>query len=242
MHLVMFDIDGTLTQSNDVDADCFAEAIEEVLKLPPIDRDWSRYRQVTDSGITAEIIETRFERQPLNGELETIRRRFIERLEVRLIADPLLCRPVNGAAKMLAQLSDRGDVAIALATGGWGESAKLKCCTAGLRVERFALASADDSKSREEIMALARNRAAYLCGLSGFDGFIYVGDGLWDWRASCALGVPFVGIAGGESAEVLLAAGATTLLRDFTDYPRFVEMLGLNSDRSSADREAHTFT
>jgi phosphoglycolate phosphatase-like HAD superfamily hydrolase len=239
MHLVMFDIDGTLTRSNEVDADCFAEAIEDVLKLPPIDRDWSTYRRVTDSGITAEIIETYSGRQPLNGELKSVRRRFVERLERRLVDDPRLCRPVDGAAEMLEQLSNRGGVAIALATGGWEEPAKLKCRTAGLRVDRYAFASADDSQSREEIMAIARIRAAGLYGVSTFDGFVYVGDGIWDWRASCALGVSFVGIAGGESAELLRAAGAKSLLPDYMDYPRFVEMLGVNRDRWSSGREAH---
>jgi phosphoglycolate phosphatase-like HAD superfamily hydrolase len=233
MHLVMFDIDGTLTHSDAVDADCFAESIEQVLNLPPIDRDWSKYRHVTDSGIAAEIIESHFRRPPNQDEIDRVQRRFIEVLETRCIANPVLCRPVEGAAEMLSRLSGRGDVAIALATGGWKASAQLKCRMAGLPITDYALASADDSHSREEIMSIASARAAELFGISEFDRVVYVGDGLWDWQASRALRIPFIGIADGEAGELLTAAGATMILPHFGDCSRFVTMLGLNSERQT---------
>jgi phosphoglycolate phosphatase-like HAD superfamily hydrolase len=233
MHLVMFDIDGTLTQSNEVDADCYASAVEEVLNLPPIDRDWSRYRCVTDFGIAAEIIKTRFGRAPLGGELEAIQRRFVERLEATFAKNPSTCRPIPGAAEMLTRLSVRSDVAVALATGGWRASAKLKCRVAELSVERFAFASCDDSDAREEIMSIAQSRAAALYGVSTFDGFIYIGDGLWDWMASCRLGIRFIGIGDGLSVDELKLAGATDFVSNYTHYPRFIELIGLAPDAAA---------
>jgi phosphoglycolate phosphatase-like HAD superfamily hydrolase len=233
MHLVMFDIDGTLTQSNAVDADCYASAIEDVLNLPPIDRDWSRYRCVTDSGIAAEIIETRFGRAPLGGELQAIRRRFVEGLEATFANDPSTCRPIQGAAEMLARLAERRDVAIALATGGWAQSAQFKCRVAGLAIERFAFASCDDSDVREEVMSIAQSRAAALYGVSTFDACVYVGDGIWDWVASCRLGIPFIGLGEGLAIEILKRKGERAFLSDYTDYPRFLELLGLAVDGTS---------
>lgn len=56
MHLVLFDIDGTLVESCDFDTTCFQAAIKDVLGVS-IDPDWSRYRHVTDSGILSEVVE-----------------------------------------------------------------------------------------------------------------------------------------------------------------------------------------
>lgn len=96
MHLVMFDIDGTLTQTDDVDAACFAQAIRDVLNLPHIDCDWSRYQYVTDSGIATEIIRTHFRREPFAGEIEAIRDHFARLLRDASHADPTAFRPIRG--------------------------------------------------------------------------------------------------------------------------------------------------
>ena len=53
MHLVMFDIDGTLIESSDFDTECFRAAVKDVLKIPV---DTKNYRHVTDSGILRQII------------------------------------------------------------------------------------------------------------------------------------------------------------------------------------------
>ncbi|MEE8288231.1 MAG: hypothetical protein V3R25_02330, partial [Nitrosomonadaceae bacterium] len=54
----MFDIDGTLVQSSDLDDDCFIRAIEEILGIV-IDEVWSNYEHVTDKGILNEIIQSK---------------------------------------------------------------------------------------------------------------------------------------------------------------------------------------
>ena len=53
-HLVMFDVDGTLTQSMDADGRCYAQAMAEHLGME-IDTDWSTYRHATDPGIAHEL-------------------------------------------------------------------------------------------------------------------------------------------------------------------------------------------
>ncbi|HEV3418380.1 MAG TPA: HAD family hydrolase [Pirellulales bacterium] len=225
MHLVMFDIDGTLTQSDEVDSDCYAQAVAEVLNLPPIDRDWSRYQHVTESGIAREIIATHFGRQPIPGELERIKGRFVELLHEALCADPNSCSPIPGALSMLSAVSARDDLTIALATGGWEQSAQLKLRSAGFNVETIAFASADDSTQREQIMLIAHVRALERCGREAFDSVIYVGDGLWDLQASRRLCIPFIAVANGDHARKLRAHGAQFILPDFRDCGRFLEML-----------------
>jgi phosphoglycolate phosphatase-like HAD superfamily hydrolase len=55
VHLAVFDIDGTLVDSDEFDGRLYAEAIRTVLGLE-IDRTWSTYNNVTDSGILNEIL------------------------------------------------------------------------------------------------------------------------------------------------------------------------------------------
>jgi len=51
----MFDIDGTLIESCDFDADCFSEAIKSVTGYE-LNTDWASYNNITDAGILDEFI------------------------------------------------------------------------------------------------------------------------------------------------------------------------------------------
>jgi len=225
MHLVMFDIDGTLTQTCAADSECFVQAVSELLGLPHVDSDWTRYRHVTDSGITAEIIESAFARIPAEGELDRICARFSDLLQQRFASDESLCRPVAGASQLLSALRANSDVAIALATGGWARSAKLKLKKANVNVDNTAFASASDSYSRKEIMLIARDRAAALSRVKEFDSFIYVGDAIWDLLACRSLGIPLIGVGVGTRAAQLRANGVKYLIPDFSDCQRFVDCM-----------------
>src|SRR5262245_11540744 len=55
MHLVMFDIDGTLTETMRVDGECFVRSFMDVFGFSDIDTDWSHYRHTTDSGILHDV-------------------------------------------------------------------------------------------------------------------------------------------------------------------------------------------
>ena len=55
MHLVMFDIDGTLTQTMKIDEECFVRSFKDVFGFADIDTDWSRYPHTTDSGIFHDV-------------------------------------------------------------------------------------------------------------------------------------------------------------------------------------------
>ncbi len=56
MHLVVFDVDGTLVESEDFDGVLYAQAIRNTLKID-VDEDWSGYRHQTDSGILNEVLD-----------------------------------------------------------------------------------------------------------------------------------------------------------------------------------------
>src|SRR3954464_13556722 len=115
----MFDIDGTLTQTDDIDEDCYVRAVSEVLGVSAINRDWSQYRYVTDSGIANEVIEANFSRVPLAGEVDLVQTRFAELLSEALRTNESLFVSISGAPQLIARLLKFDDLAIAIATGGW---------------------------------------------------------------------------------------------------------------------------
>ena len=216
MHLVMFDIDGTLTQTNAADTSCYVRAVCEVLKLEEIDCDWHKYQHVTDSGIALELIHRHNNRTTSSSELAQICDRFVDMLDQTFERDQSLCREVTGAGRVLEMLKAREDIVVALATGGWERSARLKLRRADIDVSGFAIATADDAIERDRIMQIARDRSCALCGSARFESITYVGDGLWDWQASQRMGIPFIGIGSNERAERLRAAGAKWILPDYS--------------------------
>ncbi len=203
--LIMFDIDGTLTETDDVDTRCYIQAMSEHLGVA-IDSDWSRYRHVTDSGIAAELFE-KYGR-PL-GELDQVRARFIA-----LITDALRVVP-DGCTQGLI---------VGFATGGWSESARAKLHHAGIDINNLPFASADDAESRIDIMNACRNRAEHRG--TPISETIYVGDGIWDAQASQSLGWRFIGIANGVRAGQLRQAGARNVFPDFRDPQAVLAALG----------------
>jgi beta-phosphoglucomutase-like phosphatase (HAD superfamily) len=80
MHLVMFDIDGTLTETMKVDEECFVRSFEDVLGFADVDTDWSHYPRTTDSGIFHDVFTTRIGRSPTAQEVSQFRQHFIQLL------------------------------------------------------------------------------------------------------------------------------------------------------------------
>ncbi|HMF51940.1 MAG TPA: HAD family hydrolase [Candidatus Saccharimonadales bacterium] len=218
MRLVIFDIDGTLTDTVAVDARCFLQTFEDICGFKDVDPDWSGYANATDAGIYHEIFATRIGRAPTVAETEQFQRHLVGLFRAAAQARPFA--PVPGAPQLLARLRQSADFQVALATGCWAEPARVKMTGAGMNYDDYPSASADDAPERESIIKLALARATRLKDAEGRQA-VYVGDGVWDARACRKVGIPFLGIAAGAQREKLLAAGAAQILPDFSDQSRF---------------------
>lgn len=216
-HLVIFDIDGTLTRTNDLDGRCYAQALEEGLGAP-IERDWAAYRHVTDAGIAAEAFERSIGRPPDADDLARVRDRFLALL--RATREEVF--EVPGAAALVRALQGRPGVAVAIATGAWRESAVWKLRRAAVAADGIPMATGDDSPMRDDIIRLAARRAG-----GPFDRTVYVGDGPWDLAATRRLGIAFVGVAADRDPAVLRSLGAPHVLGDLRDNPAFLSAAGL---------------
>jgi phosphoglycolate phosphatase-like HAD superfamily hydrolase len=217
MKLAIFDVDGTLTLTNAVDGRCFLQALREVLGVADPDADWSTYADVTDSAIFADVFSSAHGRSPTASDVQRFVARFLALLVDAHRADPADFREVSGAAAFLDRLGAEGwDLAIA--TGGFGASARQKLMLAGIDTGDTPLASADDSRSRERIVTLARESARRHAGVESFDRIVLVGDADWDRRTATTLRLPFV--------QVTTPAGhaeVPTLSSDVASIEAFVD-------------------
>jgi phosphoglycolate phosphatase-like HAD superfamily hydrolase len=221
MRLVIFDVDGTLTQTMKADEECFVRSLAEVCGFGDVDTDWSRYKHATDSGVFHEIYESRTGRSPLPSKISLFRQHFAGLL-AQVLSEAAFAA-VAGAPLLLSLVADSAEYRIALATGAWRDSARLKMTSAGLCYDDYPAASSDDALDRESIIRLSMQRAAERYGRVG--STVYVGDGVWDARACRSVGIPFIGIATDGRAARLSAEGAVCVFPDFSDPDLFLSSL-----------------
>jgi len=221
MRLVIFDIDGTLTQTMKADEECFVRSLAAVCGLSDVDTDWSRYKHATDSGIFREIHQTRTGRLPSPSETSRFRQHFVDVLA--RVSTEAAFAAVTGAPLLLSRLADSGEHRVALATGAWRDSARLKMASAGLCYDDYPAASSDDSFDRESIIRLSIRRATERYGECSTA--VYVGDGVWDARACRNVGIPFIGIATDDNASRLSDEGAVCVFPRLSDADLFLSSL-----------------
>lgn len=187
MHAVIFDIDGTLLHSAAVDDALYREAVRAVLGEVHLRPTLHDYDFVTDTGILRQILadnEIPEEREPLHE----IKSHFVNSLQGHVDRNGPFVE-IPGARDLLMSLRESALHAVAIATGGWRESAELKLRSAGLDYSNFPLATANDHYERTAIMEIA------LSQLGGrFESVTYYGDGPWDRRACVDLGWRFVAV------------------------------------------------
>lgn len=187
MHAIIFDIDGTLLQSASVDDVLYRESVTAVLGPVRFRPSPGDYEFVTDSGILSQVLDD----NDLRAEPEQvpmIKARFIDALASHLRKHGPF-QEITGAKEMLARLCSSSSHSVAIATGGWLETAILKLQSAGFDVGGFPLATANDFFDRTEIMSLALSRLG-----TNFQSVTYYGDGPWDRDACQVLGWNFVAV------------------------------------------------
>lgn len=207
--LIICDIDGTLTDTNAVDADCFLASLKAVAGINLGTRDWNEFPEVTDAAIVHELLKD----LPADEEAEretAIRIDFVTRLILEVETNPHRFQALPGAVDFVEAARASPGFELAVATGGWTESAEIKLQTAGIDTGGLALATSSDRPRRTEIIQLAAERSQ-----RSDQPAVYVGDGLWDLKAARELGLFFVGI--GPETERLLAAGADAVFADYRD-------------------------
>ncbi len=225
MKLAIFDIDGTLTNTNSVDNECFVKAFAEAFAIAEIDTDWAAYPHTTDSGITQHIFQERFGRGPDETEVGKFKGCFVRMLSEQYQSNSLSFAEIAGAPVALNTLKCDSDWAVAIATGCWRDSALLKLRAAKIDADGIPAAYAEDGLSREDIIRAAVSRSLEQNRVSRFEKIVSIGDGVWDVRTARRLNFAFLGIGCGESATRLRQAGAKHVIEDFSDFDQLSRFL-----------------
>lgn len=225
--LAILDIDGTLTNTSHIDEVCFTRAVAETHGVAEIGASWANCLHVSDSGITHQIFLDHFGREPVDDDLSPLKTRFFDLLHEHIALDATFFAEVPGAREMVARLEQKDDWVIAVATGCWRGSAKMKLAAAGIDLDRFPGGFAEDARAREGIVQTAIDRARRHYGHDRFAKIVSVGDGLWDLRTAINLDLDFIGIADDDRAEALRASGAKHVVGDYRDLDCFFEFLTL---------------
>jgi len=221
MNLVMLDIDGTLTQSYELDEKIFALAIAEALGCPPIDVDLNGYVDVTSIGVTLEALRRLLGRSPEAEEIKEVERRVLHHLERRYQESAGIYRQVPGASLFLKRLRKLDGAGIAIGTGCWHSEALFKLWASNLSVDGIPMATSDDDRNRKRIMEIAAGRARDFYACPGFERVVYLGDGPWDLQASRSLGYSFIGI--GPRVRALKDSEAFRWHQDYLEIEAVLE-------------------
>lgn len=216
MHVVMFDIDGTLVDSTGFDSALYVEAVESVLN-EKIDSDWNRYEHVSDSGILDEVLRRLRRTEDSAALAARVQRHFVGLVTEHLERKPETVREIPGAKALFDRLCESPGVRVGVATGGWEPTARLKLAHVGIDVGRAGFASSSDARARTDIMRLAAQRA--LRGET-LERATYFGDGAWDLRASMELGYDFIAVGGAVPHSAAYA--------DLRDSEAILARLGLS--------------
>ncbi len=224
MNLAIFDIDGTLTNTNHIDAQCYVRAVHAEFQVDVTGLNWADYTFVTDIGITSQMFQGRFGRDPSDEEIARLQRRLVAFLEEAFAATPDAFAEIAGATAALAWLRQHPDWTIAIATGCWRASAQMKLRSAGIATTDIPAAFCEDGHSREEVVQTAHSRALTQTRLEAFDRVVSIGDGIWDITTAKRLALPFVGI-GADDGSALQRRGATHVIRDLSDLSLLLRCL-----------------
>ncbi|MDQ6886800.1 MAG: HAD family hydrolase [Gemmatimonadota bacterium] len=204
---MIFDIDGTLVDTNDAHIESWHRVFREFGFSVPrerIDVEVGKGGDKLLPSILGEEVEQRLGRDIRDG----VTAEFLR------IATSTRFRVFPGVAELLAELRDRR-LGVALATSSKQEQLDAIQRSAGISLISMVdhVITKDDareSKPAPDLVVAALDKLGVLAGES-----VMVGDTPYDGEASARAGVPFVGVlCGGRDSRLLERAGARHVWRD----------------------------
>lgn len=222
--LVLFDIDGTLLDTQDAGIVAYARAAETVFGTA-FRFDGVPVHGRLDHENYADAVRRHLVDVDPHEYEATFRNRYATELE-RIARDAGGFRPCPGIVACLEALEARPEVELGLLTGNWAETGRLKIRHAGIDPNRFRCnAFADDGGHRDELVPVARLAFEAIHGRSP-TRVLVVGDTPRD--VACAHAGDAIAIAvatGVHSTEDLRAAGADLVVEDLAPTPSLLHRL-----------------
>ena len=132
--------------------------------------------------------------------------------------------PVPGALRLLKELSAQPDVSVAIATGSWNASAKVKLQALGISSADYLLVCSDMHATKPEILRETVRQSKVEAGIDAFDKIIYIGDRVYDFESAQKIGIEFIGVDA-EGSGKLKKAEVPVVLKDLTDIDKIINLI-----------------
>lgn len=212
--LVVFDIDGTLTDSLPI----YHLAVIKSLKMmgiEEVDIDFFNYKYHTDSYTVKFNYEKYFKKKYSSVLLDQF-----EDIIMEVLKNHPAVAEINGAKKCVDDLLKSG-FSITFATGSLPKPAILKLQQCNIWYDENLIATSKISFAREPFVIQSIEMAKQYFNINSYDKIYSIGDGIWDLQTAQRLNLDFIGI-GSRNKEKLLALGCKTYFDDLTELSSFL--------------------
>jgi len=199
MRLVLFDIDGTLLNSEGLGRASMQRALAEIFGSSG--NPSYRYDGKTDKQIVRDVMRLEgHSDEHIDSRMETLILIYLEGLRTGAKSGKFNVRPLEGVVELLDALEARKDVVLGLLTGNVEPGARVKLTAAGINPDRFRVnAFGSDHEHRPQLPAIAQRRASEILGLDiAGERLIVIGDTPADIECGRTLGARAIGVASGH--------------------------------------------
>jgi len=230
MHLILFDVDGTLIKGHGMGRIALERAFAEVHGVPAEDNPAVRtvlFAGNSDPYILADMARVlEVAAAAFNERADELEAAYVRHLR-RTVVQAETLAPCPGVAELLPRLAAHPLIALGLLTGNIEAGARVK-------LDRFDLnrffpfgGFGGDGRDRPEMARAAVTRAEQAAGCRfAPEDVLVVGDTIYDVAAGRENGYLTAGVGTGPvSLEAMRAAGATKVFEDLTPRHGFEEWL-----------------
>ncbi|MBI1837072.1 MAG: HAD hydrolase-like protein [Flavobacteriia bacterium] len=208
--LLIFDIDGTLTDTVSMYHKIFEESLME-LGFQNFNSNFNTYKHHTDSFVVNEINRNQSDLEQKPNIISKFERLIFEKIKSEKISE------IEGAKKQIEKLSKMKGITICYATGSVYQTAKYKLEQIGITFSLDQLSCSNMIEERENILLEAIEIAQKKKNISRFDRIISIGDGIWDLKTAQNLNLDFIGI-GSKNKNILLENGMINWFKNLSTF------------------------
>jgi phosphoglycolate phosphatase len=227
MRLVLFDIDGTLLNSQGMGRASMQRALTEVFGSPGDPA--YRYDGKTDKQIVRDTMRLEGHSDDhIDSRMDRLIDLYLEGLRTGAKSGKFKVQPLEGVVELLDALEARNDVVLGLLTGNIESGARIKLTAAGIDPDRFRInAFGSDHEHRPELPAIAQRRASETLGLAiGGERLVVIGDTPADIECGRSLGARSIGVASGHyTVEQLEACNPYAAIPSLVDTEDVLETI-----------------
>ncbi len=224
--LLIFDVDGTLTDSAGLTRVAYESAVQEMYGVENSANGVKPHGR-TDQDIFEEILRrNRIDYDDIDAEFDAFCDKYIPHL-ARLLHESDKPRLLPGVTVLLNKLSKIKNVYLSLGTGNIEQGAYLKLQRHGIAGLFPVGGFGSDSADRPEIISIALRRARHHYRIPFPARSIWViGDTPFDIVAGKWLGANTIGVATGNFDQYELSLHKpNALFQDLDDWERFIEVI-----------------